>query len=119
MVETLTYIREKKIPCLGICLGMQLMSIEFARNILDIPHANSLEFDKDCAPHDIITLLDSQKGVVNLGGTMRLGEQGSLLKDGIIESLYETSGRATQSNVIYERFRHRYEVHPEFAKKLE
>jgi CTP synthase len=61
MIETLTYIRENNVPCLGICLGLQLMTIEYLRNVLDIKNANSLEFDKKCAPNDAITLLDSQK----------------------------------------------------------
>jgi CTP synthase len=66
MIETLTYIRENNIPCLGICLGLQLMVIEYFRNVLDIPQANSLEFNKKCRPYDVITLLDSQKNIVNL-----------------------------------------------------
>ncbi len=118
IIETLTYIRENGIPCLGICLGLQLMTIEFMRNILWVPEAKSLEFDRDCSPHDVITLLDSQKDVVNLGGTMRLGKQASILKPWIIESLYEAGGRLTPSGAIFERFRHRYEVHPKYAKKL-
>lgn len=118
MIETLTYIRENKVPCLGICLGLQLMALEYARNIMDIPHANSLEFDKNCKPHDIITLLDSQKNVVNLWGTMRLGKQISTLKTGQIKTLYTDSGRASSSGKIEERFRHRYEVQPIFGKKL-
>jgi CTP synthase len=61
MITTLTHIRENKIPCLGICLGMQLMVIEFVRNVLDISDANSLEFDESCAPYDVVTLLESQK----------------------------------------------------------
>ena len=63
MISALTYIRENKIPCLGICLGLQLMVIEYARNILGIEDANSLEFKTAC--HDVITLLDEQKNVVN------------------------------------------------------
>lgn len=119
MIETLTYIRENKVPCLGICLGLQLMTIEYARNMMNIPEANSLEFDKSCKPHDIITLLDSQKNIVNLGGTMRLGEQTSTLKTWIIKQLYNSSKRTSSTGKIQERFRHRYEVHPSFAKKLE
>jgi CTP synthase len=56
------------------------MTIEYMRNILNTPLANSLEFDKNCSPNDVITLLDSQKDIVNLGGTMRLGKQTSKLK---------------------------------------
>ena len=118
MIATLKHIRENKIPCLGICLGMQLMAIEYARNVLWMSGVNSLEFDKSCAPYDIITLLDSQKNIVNMGGTMRLGKQGSVLKKGKIKDLYEASGRSSKSSIIEERFRHRYELHPDFAEKL-
>lgn len=119
MIEALEYIRENKIPCLGICLGLQLMILEYARNVLWIKEANSLEFDKNCAPYDIITLLDSQKNIVNLGGTMRLWKQISRLRAGNIKKLYTESGRASTTSKIEERFRHRYEVHPKFAEKLQ
>lgn len=118
MITTIEYIRENKIPCLWICLGMQLMVIEYARNVLDINHANSLEFDKNCSPNDVITLLDSQKNIVNLGGTMRLWRQSSVLKKWHVEELYTWAKRVSKSWTIEERFRHRYEVHPDFAKKL-
>jgi len=119
MIETLKYIRENNIPCLGICLGLQLMALEYARHTMDIPLANSLEFNKNCTPHDIITLLDSQKNIVNLGGTMRLWKQTSKLKAWRIKDLYSHAGRASSNNSIEERFRHRYEVHPDFAEKLQ
>lgn len=119
MITTLSYIRENNIPCLGICLGLQLMVIEYARNMMGIPLANSLEFDKNCAPNDVITLLDSQKNIVNLGGTMRLGKQTSVLQPGSISDLYDVAGRLSGNNTISERFRHRYEVHPDIAQKLE
>jgi len=118
MIETLTYIRTNKIPCLGICLWLQLMTLEYARNIMDIPKASSLEFDKNCKPYDIITLLDSQKNIVNLGWTMRLWKQTSILKSGQIKTLYSDSGRMSTTGRIEERFRHRYEAHPDFAEKL-
>lgn len=118
MITTLTYIRENNIPCLGICLWLQLMTIEYMRNMLNIPQANSLEFDKTCSPHDVITLLDSQKGVVNLWGTMRLWKQDSVLTSGKILDLYANAEQTHWKNIISERFRHRFEVHPEYAKKL-
>ncbi len=118
MISTLKYIREHKIPCLGICLWMQLMTLEFARNVLGIEKANSLEFEKDCFPYDIITLLDSQKNIVNLWGTMRLWAQKSLLRSGIIKDLYKNSERMNSRWVVRERFRHRFEVHPTFADGL-
>ena len=117
MLETLTYIREETIPCLWICLWLQLMVIEYFRNILNAPLANSLEFDKKCKPNDTITLLDSQKNIVNLGGTMRLGKQISKLKSWKIKELYADAYRLQWSK-IEERFRHRYEVNPNFAESL-
>lgn len=118
MITSLSYIREQKIPCLGICLGMQLMAIEYSRNVLHISQANSLEFDKDCKPYDVITLLDSQKNIVNLGGTMRLGKQSSLLEKGQTRNIYDDCGRLGKQNSVQEKFRHRYELNPEFANKF-
>ncbi len=118
MIETLTYIRENQIPCLGICLGLQLMTIEYMRNVLWESLSNSLEFDKNCSPYDVITLLDSQKDVVNLWGTMRLWKQTSKLKSWIIQQLYKNTQRIHEWK-IEERFRHRYEVNPDVTKKLQ
>lgn len=72
MIQTLQYARENKIPTLGICLGLQLMMIEYFRNIGRVKKANSREFDEK-TKYDVITLLDSQANIVELGGTMRLG----------------------------------------------
>lgn len=119
MIETICYIRENKIPCLGICLWLQLMSIEYFRNVLGNGLANSIEFDKKCSPNDVITLLDGQKNIVNLGGTMRLWEQKSILKTWKIFTLYKNAGRISWRSIIKERFRHRFEVHPDYAMKLE
>lgn len=66
MIEAVTYLREQKIPTLGICLGLQIMMIEYMRNVAEVSKANSLEFDKKCAPHDVITLLDGQKNIIQL-----------------------------------------------------
>ena len=66
------YAREHGVPCLGICLGMQVMTVEFARNVLGLAGANSTEFDPS-TPHPVIDLMDSQRDVTNKGGTMRLG----------------------------------------------
>lgn len=119
MIKTLTHIRKNKIPCLGICLGMQLMVIEFVRNVLKIPEANSLEFDENCKPYDVVTLMDSQKSVVNLWWTMRLGKQVSVLQTGTIFESYEKAERIKKKWFIHERFRHRYEIHPDYAEKIE
>ncbi|MCH8518575.1 CTP synthase (glutamine hydrolyzing) [Candidatus Gracilibacteria bacterium] len=119
MIEAVRFLRVNKIPTLGICLGLQIMIIEYARNILNIPKANSLEFNKTCAPHDVITLLDSQKNIMQLGGTMRLGKQISVVRNSEILACYEKLGRVESKKFLSEKFRHRYEVHPDFAKKLE
>lgn len=119
MIMHIKTLREEKIPTLGICLGLQLMMIEYFRNVLEIKKANSLEFDKKSAPYDVITLLDSQKNIVQLGGTMRLWKQSSCMKSSHILTLYENSKRVEYKKYISERFRHRYEVHPDFVKKLE
>jgi len=66
MIEAMKYLREQKIPTLGICLGLQIMVIEYMRNIVGIKNANSLEFDKKCAPYDVITLLNNQKNILQL-----------------------------------------------------
>lgn len=118
MIQTLQYARENKIPTLGICLGLQLMMIEYFRNIGRVKKANSREFDEK-TKYDVITLLDSQANIVELGGTMRLGWQRSILKKSTIEKLYKEAERIDKDGMITERFRHRYEVNPKYAKELE
>ena len=88
------YVRENKIPFLGICLGLQLACIEFARNILQLENANSLEFSKN-APYEIITIMSSQKEVTNKGGTMRLGAYDCRIQPGTkaFAALSESAGR--------------------------
>ncbi len=71
-IMTAKYCREKKIPYFGLCLGMQVMCVEFARHVLGLKDANSTEVDPN-TPHPVISLLSEQKGIANLGGTMRLG----------------------------------------------
>ena len=80
-IAAIKYAREKKIPFLGICLGMQLAVVEFARNVLKYKDAHSVEFDEN-TPYPVIDLLPEQKEVVDLGGTMRLGKYPCLLKEG-------------------------------------
>lgn len=106
------FARENDLPFLGICLGMQLAVIEFARNVAKLGKANSTEFDED-TPYPVIDLLPEQTGVADMGGTMRLGDYEALLKEGSIAAkIYGT-------NYIVERHRHRYEVNPEFVDRLE
>lgn len=110
-MKALKYCREKKRPVLGICLGMQLMVIEFARNVLGWKKANSTEFDPH-TPYPLIDMMEDQKASLQMGGTMRLGGQKTIVSPGTrLEEVYK--GRSE----IIERHRHRYEVndkaHPE------
>jgi CTP synthase len=104
--------RERRIPYLGICLGMQIAVAEFARHVAGMDGANSTEFDPE-TPHPVIDLLPEQKEVADLGGTMRLGADPIKLHDGT--RARELYGEA----VIYERHRHRYEVNNILRKRLE
>lgn len=106
------YTREKDVPTFGICLGMQCMSIEFARNVLGYKDANSIEIDEK-TPHNVIDIMEEQKSVTNMGGTMRLGAYECLInKD---SKVYE----AYQAEHIQERHRHRYEFNNDYKKEFE
>ncbi|MCD4807260.1 MAG: CTP synthase (glutamine hydrolyzing) [Methanococcoides sp.] len=106
------YARENNIPYLGLCLGMQLAVIEFARNVTGLEGANSSEFDEN-TPYPVIDLLPEQEDVVDMGATMRLGDYEATLKEGsLAESIYGES-------VITERHRHRYEVNPNYVDRIE
>lgn len=106
------YAREHDIPYLGICLGMQTAVIEFARNVIGYPDADSGEFAPE-SKHKVIDLMPDQKGIVDMGGTMRLGAYPcKVKKNTIMERAY---GKA----VISERHRHRYEFNNEFRSKFE
>ncbi|MDO8210800.1 CTP synthase [Conexibacter sp. CPCC 206217] len=104
--------REDNIPYLGICLGMQVAVAEFARNVANMPGANSTEFDPE-TPYPVIDLLPEQKEISDLGGTMRLGADPVKLHEGT--RTRELYGEA----VIYERHRHRYEVNNHLRRRLE
>ena len=101
-LEAIRYARENNVPFLGLCLGMQCAVIEFARNVLALKNANSLEFD-DTTTTAVITLMDEQRNVVDMGGTMRLGAYPCMLKEG---SLAAEAYRAVE---VRERHRHRFE----------
>lgn len=106
------YARENNIPLLGICLGMQIMTIEFARNVLDLEKANSVEFDL-ATPEPVIALMEEQKNVVEKGGTMRLGAWKCILKNGTkLQDIYGVKN-------ITERHRHRYEFNSEYKADFE
>lgn len=106
------YAREKNIPFFGVCLGMQIAVIEFARNVCGLQGASSTEFDKS-TPHPVISLLEEQKKVTQLGGTMRLGTWVTDLVAG--SKAYELYHSAT----ITERHRHRYEFNSDYREQLE
>jgi CTP synthase len=122
-MAAIRYAREKKIPFLGICLGMQLALLEYATNVLNIEDANSIEFDKDCK-NPIVYLIDSfidasgkkqlRTYTSPLGGTMRLGGYDCNTKEGsLLRKIYEGK------KVIRERHRHRYEANPEYREAFE
>ncbi len=111
-IDTIRYVRENNIPFLGICLGMQCAVIEFARNVLNMENANSTEMHPT-TPFPVIDLMEEQKSVINLGGTMRLGAYRCKLKnDSKLIKEYATSE-------IKERHRHRYEFNNKFLEEFE
>lgn len=111
-VLTAQYARENKVPMLGICLGMQIMTIEFARNVLGHSKANSMEFDTS-TPDPVISIMEEQKNVVDKGGTMRLGAWKCSLKNA--SKLYDIYGAKN----ISERHRHRYEFNSDYLQEFE
>jgi CTP synthase len=103
--------RVNSVPCLGICLGMQVMVIEAARDLLGLPEATSTEFN-ELTPDPVIDLMDDQRGVTEKGGTMRLGlYPARLLQDSIVAKAYGEP-------VVYERHRHRWEVNTRYHRRL-
>ncbi|XZE18853.1 CTP synthase [Pirellulaceae bacterium SH449] len=111
-IQAIRYARERGIPFFGICLGMQCAAIEFGRNVVGLERANSTEFDKD-TPNPVICLLDEQRNVTNLGGTMRLGAQPcSLVPSSVAHQAY-------QSSSVAERHRHRYEFNNIYRSQFE
>lgn len=112
MVETVRYVRENNVPFLGICMGMQISCIEIARHVLNIGDASSLEFDV-ATPSPVITFLDGQSEEIDLGGTLRLGNNDcALTEDTLAYRLYG------QKNIV-ERHRHRYEFNNKYKELFE
>jgi CTP synthase len=112
MIRAAQYAREKKVPYLGICLGMQIMVIEYARNMLGLKEANSTEFAPE-AKTPVVSLLEEQVDIKAYGGTMRLGKSDTHIKVGT--RIYAAYG----AEVISERHRHRYEVANQYRADLE
>lgn len=111
MIYAITYARENKIPYLGLCLGMQLSIVEYARNVVGFEDAHSIELDPDTT-HPVIALLPDQHGVEDIGGTLRLGSCPCVLAPD--SKAFELYG----SELIHERHRHRYEVNNDYRQDL-
>ncbi len=106
------YAREHGVPCLGLCLGMQVMTVEFARHVLGLADANSTEFNP-ATPHPVIDLMGDQREITDKGGTMRLGAYYAVLQPGTKVS------RAYNEPVVSERHRHRYEFNSSYRARFE
>jgi CTP synthase len=111
-LQAARYARENKIPYLGLCLGMQLMVVDFARMIYKSEAPNSTEFDRS-TPYPVIDLMPDQRGVVDMGGTMRLGLYPCQLQPGSI------SANAYQQPLVQERHRHRFELNNAYREILQ
>ena len=111
-IETIKYARENKIPFLGICLGMQMAVIEFARNVLKLNDVNSEEFEPECE-NPVIHIMTDQKVITRKGGTMRLGSYPcKIVKGTLAEKIYKTAE-------INERHRHRFEYNNDYREQME
>ena len=111
-IETIKYARENKVPFLGICLGMQMAVVEFARNVLKLTDSNSAEFS-NTTKNPVIHIMEEQKKVNKKGGTMRLGSYPCIIKEGTLASKVYGNGK------IDERHRHRFEYNNDYKDKLE
>ncbi len=114
-VEAARYARESGVPYLGLCLGMQIAVVEFARHVVGLEKANSTEFDPE-SPHPVIDIMPDQVGV-EMGGTMRLGGYPCKIAPGTLAA--EVYGQELEGEVVFERHRHRYEVNNAYRGKLE
>lgn len=114
-ILAINYVREKKIPFLGICYGMQMAVVEYARNVLGFKNAHTTEIDSK-TPHPLIDILPEQKKNIsekNFGGTMRLGAYDAFLKKGTLARTYY------KQSTVSERHRHRYEMNPKYIEQME
>jgi CTP synthase len=111
-IQAVKYVREQNIPFLGVCLGMQMAVIEYARNVLGLKDANSTEMN-EATQHPVIDLMESQKSITDKGGTMRLGAWDCHLEDGsLVKDVYKVKS-------IKERHRHRYEFNNTYKTQIE
>jgi len=111
-IKAVKYARENNIPFLGLCLGLQVAVIEFARNVCKMKHANSTEFN-DITPYPVVFIMPEQLKITTKGATMRLGAYPTVLKKNSLAELVYGKRK------ISERHRHRYEVNPEYVKRLQ
>lgn len=111
-IRAAEYARENQVPCLGLCLGMQVMTVEFARNVVGLTDANSTEFNA-ATPHPVIDLMNDQREVTDKGGTMRLGAYYAVLAPGT------KVANAYGEPVVSERHRHRYEFNSNYRGRIE
>ncbi len=110
-IRSIETARSRGIPYLGVCYGFQMQAVEFARNVLGLPRANSTEVDPE-GPDPVVCLLEEQKGLNDLGGTMRLGAQRVILTPGSkVASVYG-------KNEVWERHRHRFEINPQYLERF-
>lgn len=112
MITAIRYAREHRIPFLGLCLGMQLMVVEYARDVCGLTDANSSEFEPN-ARHKVIALMEEQRGIRKKGGTMRLGDWAARVKAGTIMR------NAYKAGVVHERHRHRYEFNNKYKAPMQ
>jgi len=112
-IEVIRYCREKNIPFLGLCYGLQLATVEFARNVCGLKDANTTEVDEK-TKYPVIDIMPEQKNIENKGGTMRLGAYPAVMKEKTI--IWELYGKQKE---VSERHRHRYEVNPEYHEILQ
>jgi CTP synthase len=111
-IRAARYARENRVPYLGLCLGMQLMVVEFARHVLNDEDVNSTEFDRG-TNHPVIDLMPDQRGIVDMGGTMRLGLYPCQLQSGT------QAAEAYQQDLVQERHRHRFEFNNAYRETLD
>jgi CTP synthase len=111
-ILTIQYARENDIPCFGICMGMQCMTIEFARNVLGFNDAHTTEINPN-TNHNVVDLMEEQKNLLNLGGSMRLGSYKCKLKKGTMA--HKIYGK----DEITERHRHRFEFNSDYKEQFE
>lgn len=111
-LSAIKWCRENDVPAFGICLGMQCMVIEYARNVLGMTEANSTEMDPS-TPNNVIDMMESQKNITDKGGTMRLGAYSCRLADGSVAQ------KAYGTGIIRERHRHRYEFNNKYRSLFE